>query len=154
MEFRIEEKKAFTGVGISRHFALEDCYARIPEFWDEIMKDGDHRRILGMFGVCYDSDGKGMEYMIGDLYQPWKQFEDGDTAFSFEDGLWAVFPCHGALPDALQKVNTEVWSKWVPAHRDTYALRANYNIELYAPMPEKAEDIYTEIWLPVRKING
>ncbi len=36
MEFRIEEKKAFTVVGISRHFALEDC--AMPEFQSSGMR--------------------------------------------------------------------------------------------------------------------
>ncbi|MEE8807958.1 MAG: GyrI-like domain-containing protein [Lactimicrobium sp.] len=154
MEFHIEEKLTFTVTGISRHFDLKDCYQKIPAFWDDVMAAGEQRRILGMFGVCYDSDDQTMEYMIGDLYQPWENVHDGDTVLTFEKGLWAVFPCHGALPDSLQKVNTEVWSKWVPEHQSEYALRANYNIEMYAPMPKKPEDIYTEIWLPVRKVNG
>lgn len=33
-------------------------------------------------------------------------------------GTWAVFPCRGAMPNALQNVNTKIFSEWLPALND------------------------------------
>ena len=71
-------------------------------------------------------------------------------SFTFEAGMWAIFPVTGKLPEALQSVNTQVWDDWVP-NNGTYKLRTNYNIELYGPLAENPEDQYSEIWIPVEE---
>lgn len=31
---------------------------------------------------------------------------------------WAVFPCVGRMPDALQDVNTKIFTEWLPALKE------------------------------------
>ena len=64
-------------------------------------------------------------------------------------GTWAIFPCRGALPKALQDVNTRIWSEWLPA-RTEYALAGRYNLEVYIHPGDNTHETYSEIWVPVR----
>lgn len=152
MEFKIVEKAAFTVLGKMRRFSSETSYREIPKFWLEHLSSADANRLKGMYGVCLDGGGQDFEYMIADNYVPWEEIPDGYAARTIPAGTWAVFPCRGALPDALQKVNTAIWNEWLPACRE-YALAGDYNIEMYAPPAEKNEDNYSEIWVPVKKAN-
>lgn len=61
-----------------------------------------------------------------------------------------MFPCRGALPKALQDVNTQIWSEWLPNCCD-YKLGGNYDIEMYTKPAEDPKDNYCEIWVPVVK---
>ncbi|MBQ6858636.1 MAG: AraC family transcriptional regulator [Clostridia bacterium] len=152
MEYRIAEKPAFTVMGIKRMFSDETSYQKIPEFWLEVMRSAN-KPVCGMYGVCIDlkeNEGE-FEYLIADNYIPWKEIPAGCEVRTIPASLWAVFPCRGPLPKALQDVNTRMWSEWLPACK-SYRLAGNYNIEMYAPPAENPEDTYSEIWLPVEKI--
>ena len=67
-----------------------------------------------------------------------------------EARMWAVFPCIGALPTALQEVNTKIWTEWIPNCRE-YELDGNFNIEMYTDGDTGSADYQSEIWIPVRK---
>ncbi len=144
LEYKIVEKAAFTVVGISRPFNCETSYSEIPKFWEEFM-NGDKKGLCGMFGLCVDVNGKNFDYLIADVYKPWEEIPEGCVTKSIEGGLWAVFPCGGALPKSLQYVNTQVWSDWLPNLKG-YKLGGNYNFEFYTPDPN-----YSEIWVPLVK---
>lgn len=148
MDYRIEEKAAFTVMGRKRSFSNETSYQEIPKFWEEHMKDGGSDIVCGMFGLCIDSNGSNFDYLIADNYLPWKDVPDGYETRTLPAGTWAVFPCK---MKNLQDTNTKMWKEWLPNCKD-YRLGGNYNIELYAPPCE--EDIaesYCELWLPIEK---
>lgn len=152
MEYRIVEKPAFTVTGIKRTFSDDTSYQEIPKFWQEVMRS-PNKPVCGMYGVCMDPkehEGE-FEYLIADNYIPWLEIPADCEARTIPASMWAVFPCRGALPKALQDVNTQIWSEWLPACK-SYRLAGNYNIEIYLPPAEKPEDTYSEIWLPVEKI--
>ena len=151
LEYRIETKPQFTVVGVSRMFSPETSYREIPEFWQELM----HREnvpVCGMFGICLDENGQDglFEYMIADPYQPEKDVSPACCVRVIPENTWAIFPCRGALPDALQSVNTRIWSEWLPNCK-TWKMAGSYNLEVYTPMTDDPEDTYTEIWVPVEK---
>lgn len=151
MEYKIMEKAAFTVMGRARSFNTETSYTEIPKFWQEHYSTGGGDIVCGMFGVCMDSDGTNFEYLIADNYRPWMEVPDGYTTKVIPEGTWAVFPCRGELPKALQDVNTKIWSEWVPNCKE-YELAGNYNIEVYLTPPQPdPKDNYCEIWVPVRK---
>ena len=151
LEYKITHKAAFTVVGKARMFCSETSYQEIPEFWREFMSGEDSRHICGKFGLCLDGDGKNFEYLIADSYEPWKDIPEGFVTRTIPAGTWAVFPCRGALPDALQTVNTAIWKEWLPALKE-YRLSGNYNVEMYTPPTANPEDNYSEIWVPIEKI--
>lgn len=151
VEYKIVEKAQFTVMGKKRKFFNESSYQEIPKFWKEHMQSEDSKIVCGMYGICIDNDGKSFDYLIADNYLPWQEISPGYETKVFPAGTWAVFPCHGALPKALQDVNTKVWSKWLPSSK-VYKLAGNYNIEMYAPPTENPDDNYCEIWIPVEKV--
>lgn len=155
MEYRIEKKEQFTVMGVSRRFSSETSYSEIPRFWQEHYASGGGDRVKGMFGICLDAmDGNNgamdFEYLIADVYDPDRAVPEGCVTRVIPAGAWAVFPCRGALPEALQSVNTRIWSEWLPNCRE-YDLAGNYNLEMYTQPAEKPEDTYSEIWVPVVK---
>lgn len=152
LEYRIETKPQFTIVGVSRMFNSQTSYQAIPEYWLELMKQED-APVCGAFGVCLD-EGKGdgqFEYMIADLYQPWKEIPAQCQVRVIPAATWAVFPCRGPLPDTLQGINTKIWSEWLPSSKN-YRMSMSMNIEVYAPPAARPEDTYSEIWLPVERV--
>lgn len=151
LEYKIVEKAQFTVMGKSRRFNTETSYDEIPKFWREHMQSNESKVVCGMYGICMDFDGKSFDYLIADNYIPWNEVPKGYETKVIPAGTWAIFPCHGALPKALQDVNTKIWSEWVPSCK-AYKLAGNYNIELYTPPCENPNENYNEIWVPVEKV--
>lgn len=151
LEYKIVEKAQFTVMGRCRKFNTETSYDEIPAFWKEHVESGQNKIVCGMYGICMDIDGKNFDYLIADNYIPWNEIPEGYETKIIPEGTWAIFPCRGALPKALQNVNTKIWSEWLPSCK-TYKLAGNYNIELYTPLCENPDDNYSEIWIPVEKI--
>ena len=104
--------------------------------------------VMGQFGVCIDSDGKLFDYLISDLYQPWKEVPKGCITHTVPAGTWAVFPC---TLGTLQDTNTKMWRDWLPSCTE-YKLGGNYNIEFYYELNEAdPPSSGVELWLPVQK---
>lgn len=144
LEYKIVEKAAFTVVGVSRRFSGETAYRDIPVFWDEHMNGPMAGKISGTYALCMDNEPDSFEYMIADACSPQQEISEGCRLHTVPAGTWAVFPCRGELPEALQSVNTRIWQEWLPGCRE-YRMGGNYNIEYYAGSD------YSEIWVPVVK---
>lgn len=149
LEYSIMEKAPFTVVGMKRRFNSETSYQEVPKFWQEWMQD-ENRQLMGMFGLCTDETGKEFDYWIADLYEPWKDVPEGCETRVIPGGLWAQFPCRGPLVESMQRVNTQIWSEWLPNLKG-YSLAGNYSLEFYMPPAEKPEDNVNYIWIPLKK---
>lgn len=148
MEYRIEEKLEFTIIGRKRRFNTEDSYDKIPKFWDEHMADENSKIILGMYGLCIDSDGKNFDYYIADEYISGGDVPEGYETRTLPAGTWAVFPC---TLGTLQDTNTKMWKEWLPNCKG-YKLGGDYNIEMYTLFDEEnPKESYCELWLPLEK---
>ena len=147
MEYRIEQKPAFTVVGYRKQFNNETSYQEIPRWWEEMM--ARQPAVMGQFGVCIDSDGKLFDYLIADLCLPWKPIPEGCVTHAIPAGTWAVFPC---TLGTLQETNTRMWRDWLPACRE-YNLGGNYNLEFYYELNEEDPPASSvELWLPVTPV--
>ncbi|MGL4991383.1 MAG: AraC family transcriptional regulator [Sarcina sp.] len=151
LEYKIVEKAQFTVMGRLRKFNTETSYGEIPKFWKEHMKSEESKVVCGMYGICMDSDEKHFDYLIADNYIPGNEIPKGFEIRVIPAGTWAIFPCRGALPKALQDVNTKIWSEWLPSCK-AYKLIGNYNIEMYTPYSGDEDDDYNEIWIPVERV--
>ena len=149
LEYRITEKAPFTLMGIKRRFSNADSYREVPKFWEEWMRSDSP--VKGAFGLCVELGEGAFDYWIADLYEPWMALPPGCGTFTVPAGLWAEFPCRGPLPESMQRVNTRIWSEWLPALKG-YAPAGGYDLELYPPRPEKPEDWVTWIWIPLKKL--
>lgn len=56
MKYRIENKDAFTVLGMERTFTMEggENFAQIPKFWDEFYANGYDATVSGQMGVCLE----------------------------------------------------------------------------------------------------
>ena len=121
MEYRIEKKPAFKVIGVSKIIDYGDSYSTIPKFWDEVFANKDNK-LMGVYGVCLDDEVQGdrFRYMIADDYNEELAKVNGLEVKEIPEFTWAVFPCRGAMPQALQSVNTKVFNEWLPSGK--YAL--------------------------------
>ena len=156
MDYKITQKESFTVTGAARTFRYEDAFEQIPKFWDEVMSS-ELGMSVGMYGVCVEgTSGPGsFEYLIADDYKPWKETPEGLVHRSIPKHTWAVFPCKGPMPGALQDVNRRIFSQWLPASKE-YEVADGFNIEMYSDPGEfklgtEDPNYYSEIWIPVRK---
>ena len=145
MDYKIVEKSAFTIMGRCRRFNANTSYEEIPKYWDEHFATGGGETVVGMFGACIDGDGKEFDYLIADIYYPWREIPEGYETRIFEAGTWAVFRFEGDCPKALQDLNTQIWSEWLPNSKE-YELAANYNFEFYKKTYKKAPTRSSELW--------
>jgi AraC family transcriptional regulator len=152
MEYRIEAKDAFQVIGTARDYNMDTAFEEVPKFWQEHYQSGNGKYIFGMFGINYDEDyssGK-FSYMIADRIDGKGALPDIFTTKEIPAKTWAVFPCRGAMPKALQDTATKTMNEWLPNCRE-YEMDGNFIIEMYSEGDTTSSDYYSEIWLPVKK---
>ena len=157
MECNIMNKDAFTVLCRAKTFKYEDGAAAVPRFWAEHFASGGGREVRGMYGINLDESMAGSEftYLIADNYDPARAIPEGFTTRVIPAHTWAVFPCTGRMPQALQELNRQIFSQWLPANPD-YKIAAGINVEMYSDasrFEEGTQDAqYTcEVWIPVEK---
>lgn len=157
MEYRIEKKEAFTVLADEKTFPYEGAKAAIPAFWGEHFASGKGKTVMGAYGINHDESmgGENFTYMIADPCGKETAAPDGFAVREIPAFTWAVFPCRGALPAALQDINTRIYTEWLPAMRE-YVFAAGYCVEYYDDPTRYAkgtadENYYSEIWIPVAK---
>ncbi len=157
MDYKIENKEAFTVLANAKQFSYEEAKAQVPQFWQAHFAEGKGSVVMGTYGINIDAAmGKEtFEYLIADPCDAAREVPAGFVKRTIPAFTWAVFPCVGPMPTALQDVNTRIFSEWLPAMHD-YAFAAGYCVEYY-DNPAKYEKgtmddkYYCEIWIPVKK---
>lgn len=156
MDYKIEKKEAFTVIANTKTFSYEDAKESIPQFWHEHFKSGKGKNVYGVFGINIDKEMKqeSFEYLIADPYKG-QEVPEGFIKKTIPAFDWAIFPCVGAMPNALQDVNTKIFTEWLPALKE-YEFAAGYCVEYYDdptkyPKGTQDEKYYCEIWIPVKK---
>ncbi len=157
MDYKFTNKDSFTVMGTLKTFSYDEAKTAVPAYWEEHFEKGRGRHVCGMFGINMDETmGQSQfDYMIADLYDPVKGVPAGFVTRTIPPFTWAVFPCKGAMPDAIHTVSAGIFSQWLPAQRD-YEFAAGYFIEMYDdaskyPKGTADENYYSEIWIPVKK---
>ena len=157
MDYKIVEKSAFTVLGVSKVFSYDEAFKEVPKFWENHYKTDKCKTVCGMYGINFDENnsGKEFEYLIADNYIPWNDIPDGFVTKVIPAHTWAVFPSKGAMPKALQDVDTKIFSEWLPNCKD-YEIAEGYSIEMYSPVSNykdglQDENYYCEMWIPVKK---
>lgn len=157
MDYKIVKKEAFTVIANAKTFPYEGAKENVPKFWQEHLQTGKSAVVCGCYGINIDLEmgQETFEYLIADPYDPQKGVPEGFVTRIIPAFDWAVFPCRGAMPDALQDVNTKIYTEWLPALKE-YEFAAGYCVEYYDD-PTKYEKgtmdehYYCEIWIPVKK---
>jgi len=169
MDYTVDKMAAFKVIGFEREFSMDSSYAEIPRFWNEIMKKYESNLLagkdpaneieqavydnrIGEFGICIDDIGHDgiFRYMIAGRYMGGK-VPEGMNIQDIPEADWAKFKCRGALPDALQSVNTAIWKEWLPGNKE-YEIDGSINIEWYSNGGSTTDaDYQSAIWIPVKK---
>jgi AraC family transcriptional regulator len=164
MDYRITEKPAFTVLAKGVRVSTKDGEhtRRIPAFWQESMGNGTIDTVVrslkhdgiterAMLGVCadFESDLQEFTYSIA--------VETGDNAApaGFElrtipAANWAVFDSVGAIPDAIQKTFTRIFSEFFPSTGYEHA-EGLPEIEVYPAGDISSADYRCEVWIPIVK---
>ena len=172
MDVKIRNLFGFKVIGFAKEFEFETANDEIPKFWDEICEKyamnvyagnppaNEYEKALadnciGEYGVCIDDEsiaGKGkFIYLIAGKYIGGK-IPDGMMLYEFPQGEWAIFDCIGAVPEAIQSLNTQVFKEWLPGNPD-YEISGNSNVEWYDCLNGEKEDpdYHSAIWIPVKR---
>ena len=169
MEVKITPMFPFKVIGFQKVFDNETAYDEIPKFWDEICEKYAYSvyagnapanpyeqalmdNCIGEYGVCIDDIGGGkFRYLVAGKYTG-GDVPEGMVVYEFPRCDWAVFDCIGPIPEALQTVNTRIFSEWLPGNPD-YELCGSASVEWYDCVNgEKTDpDYHSAIWVPVRK---
>lgn len=152
MNYKIETLDAFTVLGLERTFEDRTGFQEIPKYWTEFFQKGYHQYVCPVYGICLEMcDGNGtFQYLIGDNCEADAAVPEGFMKREIPAHTWAIFSCTGALPDAIQKVNRQIYTEWLPGNPD-YEVADGINIEMYSEGDTNSADYHCEIWLPVKR---
>lgn len=172
MNYKVRNLFGFKVIGFVKAFSFDTAYEEIPKFWDEICakyaanvyagnppanayEKALMENCIGEYGVCIDDEsmaGKGkFLYLIAGKYAG-GEVPEGMMLYEFPPEEWAVFDCVGAIPDALQSLNTRIFQEWLPGNPD-YEISGNANVEWYDCMNgvNTDPDYHSAIWIPVKR---
>ena len=169
MEYKIAPMFPFRVIGFAREFSNETAYAEIPRFWQEICEKYANNvyagnppanpceqaivdNCIGEYGVCIDdAGGDRFRYLVAGRYTG-GEVSAGMELYEFPRGDWAVFPCVGPIPEALQALNTRIFKEWLPNNPE-YELSGSATVEWYDCVNGEMTDpdYRSAIWIPVKK---
>ena len=151
MDYTMEHIGTLTVLGLARTFQYDGALAEIPTFWTEYYAKGYNDKVAGCIGVCLDrKDSPDFTYLIGNFCEPDAPVPDGFEKRALNAHDWAKFRAVGPMPAAIQKVNRQIYTDWLPNNTE-YDLAEGVNIEVYTEGDMQAEDYLSEIWLPVKR---
>ena len=168
MNVKITTIPSFSVIGFERDFSCEDSHKTIPLFWDELFPAYSHlysgakpqnalekafvSNNVGEYGICIDNmsaEGK-ISYMIAGKYMG-GDVPEGMKIYNVEGGQWAIFDCIGAMPKAIQDVETRIYNEWLPNNPD-YELCGSATIEWYDPKcsDTSSPEYHSAVWVMVK----
>lgn len=167
MNVRYEHKKAMTFIGFSTSIRPDEGYEKCPQFWENEYSRRFARlwqtmtpetpvekavldNQIGMFAICDEKNGS-FDYWIAGLYNG-GEVPEGLKLYTFPESDWAMFSAKGALPKSLQDLNTQVWEKWYPKHKQKFEGNGNAMLEVYSAGDMQSPDYECGIWVPICRI--
>lgn len=160
MDYRIVKKEAFQVLEKVERQSIDDAQNKntIPDFWTRAHTDGTVAALWEqasdrsfLLGICYDNeptDSKTFLYSIAALYGG-GTVPDGYRVTEIPERTWAVFPCRGAMPNAMQEAWHRICAEFFPTsgYQPTYEM----TVEAYTAGDMASPDYKSEIWVPVEK---
>ena len=168
MDCIIEKMESFKVIGFEYEVNFDTSYTEIHKLWDsfsesylKLLSNGsvpknDIEKVIqectiGEYGVCIDDIGNNgkFHYMIAGTYHG-GEVPQGMKVFEIPQSNWAKFLCVGAMPSALQTVNTKIFQEWLPNNSE-YSISMGINIEYYFEGDTSSKDYKSAIWIPITK---
>lgn len=164
MNYRIVEERA--SIVIGKDMVIQkDVFKEIPEFVEEIWKNGTHDRIneavgkpLGslLYGYYFDFDEDGTKrYLMGFELPEGKKIPPDFTVLNIPAQTYAVFESKEKITDdieiglEIQNVWKRIYSEWFPS--TNFEQVEGPCIEKYYWADDQQVDSVCEVWIPVRR---
>ncbi|WP_024295559.1 AraC family transcriptional regulator [Lacrimispora indolis] len=164
MNYRVIEKEEFHIVGFKKRITMQ--FKGINPQMDSLVQKLTPQVIEELKGLC-DVEPKGILSVSADFNERTTEGSQLDqyigvaTSKAVSNGYdildvpasnWAVFKAAGTFPDAIQDTWAKIYSEWFPA--SGYELTGGPEL-LWNETPDTSKPDYkSEIWIPVRKIDG
>lgn len=156
MNYKIEDKSAFTIVGVKERFSfVDDLGASVGSMWANMSKetlqniseltDTSPFGLVGAYSEMYDDNTT--DYYIGTITT--KQCPKNLISLEVAAQTWAVFEITGALPSAMKDIWGRIFSEWFPTMGYEHAKAPE--IEWYSNGDMSSDTYNSEIWIPVMK---
>ena len=164
--YRFMERPSFEVVGVKTWISGPDN-AQFGRFWERCRSEGlfDTLRqvsgirpgpqtrgvTLGISRVEVDPANREFYYMIA------VEKADGCPTTELESYLvpasqWAVFECHGRMPEAIVEAEIYAFTQWLPTSGYVHARAPE--MEVYPPGSKgDSDDSYCEFWLPIEPVK-
>lgn len=162
MEFKIEKKEKFNIVGVSKRVPIQfqgvnPAIVELAQSITEQQRKEMHQLAdlypYQVLNVSYDYDEGVMEekgyltHMIGFATTKENPFDDLEQ-ITIEESLWAIFPNQGPFPATLQETYAKIYSEWLPSSEYEPADLPSIS---FTKHDGTYENVYSEIWLPIKK---
>ncbi|MDD3920578.1 MAG: AraC family transcriptional regulator [Eubacteriales bacterium] len=158
MNYRIEKRDAFRVVGAKLPLSnnTEENFADVPAFWQKTVGEGLIEKLCplmdgtgpqGILGVCSCMQGKDYAYYI--CVASNRPAPASLAEYTVPAATWAIFTSVGANPNAIQSLQKQIVSEWLPSSGYEYADAPD--VEVYFEGDQSAADYKCEAWLPVTK---
>jgi len=164
MDYRIIEKPAFDIIGKGRRFSTinGENLIKIPLYWDEFIEakhlesltnlaQGKTGAVTGAnaLGVCID-EGVAEEfyYAIG-IEKPDADMPVGYEIINIPGATWAIFEPMGSMPEAIQRLWTQIFQEWFPSTGYEYDNKPD--LEVYFTEAVNGPPHRCQIWVPIIK---
>lgn len=153
MKVRIENKPAFTVVGLKRQFRNNAVVNLIPDFWSntpqatyELLLSLMNTEPQGFIGLCADFDGKHeFDYWIAAATT--KEVPEGLGIYEVKAATWAILEQEGNLMELANRF----WIEWLPSSGYRRADERIPDIEVYPERDMPKPNFKYELWFPVIK---
>jgi len=162
MKYRLEEKQAFSIVGIKKRVPLifNGVNPEIASMWQSLtseiintIKELSNVEPLGIISASTNfSEGRMEEKGELDQYigaATTKKCPDNLTELQVPASTWAVFESVGPFPETLQNVWGRIYSEWFPS--SNYEQINGPEILWNADKDTTSPVFRSEIWIPVKK---
>jgi len=162
MNYRIEEKKGFSIVGIKKRVSIifKGVNQEIASMWESLdmetiikLKAISNVEPLGLISASTNFSETRMEekgeldHYIG--VATTNECPDNFTELKVPILTWAVFQAVGPFPDTLQNVWGRIYSEWFPA--SNYEITEGPEILWNESKDTTSPTFKSEIWIPVQK---
>jgi len=154
VKVRIEEKSAFTAVGVKEQFANDGSMGAVTEFWSET-KDTlaqinalNNAEPKGIIGMCADFDGiKHFDYYIAAATT--QSAPKGLLSYKVPAATWVILEKDG---QEFWDLHTRFFKEWLPSSGYHRADADVPDVEVYqCNSPDIDANTFTELWFPIVK---
>ena len=156
MIYRIIDRESFEVFGVYTRISTdqETAFRQVPEFFrkcDDALVPDEINGILGRFhdnhtiSALFDHSDSSFKYMLCNFLPKGLEVPKKFTRLTVPAATWAVFDSPEYDTRALWR---RVWSEWFPS--SGYEIAEGPQLEMYYGLAGH-QNVFSEIWLPVRK---